>query len=106
MGKIYEFSEIVNYKVPSPANFLKAKDLVLTDLSSLAGEGEIYGAKIFGSVAAGTHSERSDFDLLVIIEKESALETLRQIFNNISERTLVDIEPLIVDRKFAELGFH
>ena len=106
MGKIYEYSEIVNYRVPSPVNFLKAKTLILDELSRLVKEGEIYGAKIFGSVASGTPNERSDFDLLVITEKDSALVVLKDVFESISERTSIDIEPLIVDRRFAELGFH
>lgn len=106
MGKIYEFSEIESLRIPHASDFLKAKTLVLNGLSRLAEEGEIYGAKIFGSVAKGTPNERSDFDLLVISEQDTSLILLKEMFENVRGQTNVGIEPLVIDRKLAEKGFH
>ena len=106
MGKVYEFSDIAGNRVPKPDNFIEAKTTVLTELSDLASRGEIYGAKIFGSVAKGAPNERSDFDLLVITSKDTALGQLRDIVARIRNQTNVDIEPLVVDEEFAARGFH
>ena len=106
MGKVYEFSDIANNRVPKPEDFIKAKKIVNDGISKLAEKGEVYGAKIFGSVAMGMPNERSDFDLLIITGRDSILVTLKMMFNNIFEKTNVGIEPLIVSKKFAELGFH
>lgn len=106
MGKVYSFSDIVNKKIPKSEDFVKAKKIVLDELSKFAEEGEIYGAKIFGSVAKGTPNERSDFDLLIVTEQNASLTLLKNIFENVRDQTNVGIEPLVIDRKFAEKGFH
>lgn len=89
-----------------PSDFRDAKAITLENLSKLAENGEIYGAKVFGSVAKGTPNERSDFDLLVITEKDDALPKLRKVFSGVRRRTNVGIEPVIVSRRFAVRGFH
>jgi hypothetical protein len=93
--------------VPSARDFLDAKTFVMDNLSRLASEGKIYGAKIYGSVAFNMANERSDFDLLVITNKDSAIEDLGRIFGNLYDESGIDIEPkTILDRKSAETGDH
>src|SRR5947209_5540125 len=106
MGKIYDFSEITNNQVPQAGNFIEAKALTIQGLSQPVISGDIYGAKVFGSVAKGTANERSDFDLLVTLEHEAANTQLRNLFFTIYEETQVAIEPIIINRQFAEKGFH
>lgn len=106
MGKIYEFSEIANRRIPHPSDFLEAKRAVLDRLSLLSESGEICGAKVFGSVAKGTPSERSDFDLIVITRRDSSLGYLQKLFQDVRVRTNVGIEPIIIQKKFATEGTH
>lgn len=106
MGKVYEFGEIANNQVPRVSDFATAKEAVLDELSQLAFKGEVFGAKIFGSVAKGTPNERSDFDLVVITERDLALPLLKDVFEGIRCETRVDVEPLVIDREFAQRGFH
>lgn len=106
MGKIYAFSEIANRRVPHPNDFLRAKGLVLDNLSRIVKEGSIHGAKVFGSVAKGTPNERSDFDILVITENDTSFALLKEVFDEVKNQTNVEVEPLVVARKFAEKGFH
>lgn len=108
MGKIYKFSDIVHNRVPQTKDFASAKILVLEELSKLAFRKLIYGAKVFGSVGKGTPNERSDFDLLIITQNEDGITllSLQEIFSRIFVQTRVEIEPLIIDRQFAEAGHH
>jgi hypothetical protein len=113
MGKIYDYSDIENYRVPNSDGFVKAKTLVMDRLSEFVREGVVLGAKVYGSVAFGTHNERSDFDLLVItkndltLENDITLEILKNIFDDIYEKTSVDIEPkTVLDKSSAETGDH
>ena len=106
MGKVYEFSEIAEHRVPLPLDFLTAKKLALDNLSVSVRNGEIYGAKVFGSVAKGTPNERSDFDIVIITENDTALAFLKEKFTAIKARTRVGIEPIVVSREFAENGNH
>jgi hypothetical protein len=106
MGKVYEFSEIANNRVPKTEDFLKAKELVLKELSNFVKSGEIYGAKVYGSVAKGTPNERSDFDLVIIAETDSCSDALRQVIDGIFDETHVDIDPISIKKSFALRGFH
>lgn len=106
MGKIFEFADIANNRVPKPGDFAKVKTFVLTELSHLAEAGKIYGAKVFGSVAKGTPSERSDFDLVVITDRDKNTSPLQEMFKDIKDRTNIGIEPIVVDKEFAKKGLH
>lgn len=106
MGKVYEFEEIAEHKVPRTDDFLTAKEMALKSLSALAEKGMIHGAKVFGSVAKGTPSERSDFDLLIVTLHDQSLISLQNIFADIRMETNVGIEPLVVSEEFAKRGDH
>lgn len=106
MGKIFTFDEIHDGLVPSQEDFVAAKMQTLEALAHMATVGDIAGAMIFGSVAKGTPSERSDFDLLVITEEERHLREMRDAFDAIYQNTHVGIEPIIIPKNLAERGFH
>lgn len=106
MGKVYEFEAIQEGRIPTANDFSNAKQLVLTGLAALVNSDEVYGAKIFGSVAKGSPNERSDFDIVVITEKDSSLMALRKLFLDVRDTSNVDIEPIVIGKVFAALGFH
>lgn len=106
MGKIFNYEDIKNHRVPTRDDFMEARSLALISLGELARSGGIYGAKAFGSVANGTPSERSDFDLLIVTERDDAIHELKSIFEAIHANTKVGIEPIVIARNFAERGFH
>jgi predicted nucleotidyltransferase len=106
MGKIYSYEEIKSGKVPSPRDFSVAKELVFDRLSTLVRNKDVSGAKIFGSVGKGTPNERSDFDLLVITERDDAIQELKEGINEIYVATNVAVEPIVIARPLAERGFH
>lgn len=106
MGKVYEFSEIAGNRIPRASDFARAKAIVLNELGEVARNGEIYGAKVFGSVANGIPNERSDFDLLIITEHDGVLRSLKQIFESVRDETNVCVEPLVIDKDFAVQGLH
>jgi predicted nucleotidyltransferase len=85
---------------------MRARTQVLADLEKLVLDREIYGAKVFGSVANETPSQRSDFDLLIVTESDDSPSELKTIFDSIRRDTKVRIEPIIVARHFALKGFH
>lgn len=106
MGKIFSYSEIEEGRVPTTSDFSLAKDLAFSALTSSISRNEVSGAAVFGSVAKGTPSERSDFDLLVITQEEKPLDTVVEAFDLIYQRTNVGIEPIIIPDALARRGFH
>jgi hypothetical protein len=106
MGKVFEYAEIENGAIPNRENFKQAKANVVTELDPLVQAGEIYGAKIFGSVATGTPNERSDFDLVIVTESTDVPPALVDIIHGIKQRTQVGIEPTIIEMYFAIRGDH
>lgn len=106
MGRIFSFDEIHNGLVPSPEDFLEAKQRAFDSLEFLVAKGDIIGAMAFGSVAKGTPSERSDFDLLVITPGNDQNDGLDEIVQSIRQDTRVGIEPVVLPEKFARTGFH
>lgn len=106
MGKIYTYAELEQGLVPKPSSFSQAKKQTLESLSSFVNQGEISGAMAFGSVAKGSPSERSDFDLLVITENGTNLTPIKAAFDEVYQDTKVAVEPIIIPRELAEHGFH
>lgn len=106
MGKIFSYSEIGEGRVPTTSDFSLAKDLAFSALTTSIGQGEVSGAAVFGSVAKGAPSERSDFDLLVITQEEKPLDGLKGAFDLIYQLTNVGIEPIIIPDALARRGFH
>jgi hypothetical protein len=106
MGKIFTFDEIAGHKVPGVLDFKAAKTLTFNALAPLISEGEVLGAMVFGSVAKGTPSPRSDFDLLIITASEQTDKLLKPIFNDIYKHTNVAVEPIVVTEEFARNGWH
>ena len=106
MGKIYDYSDIANHNIPCPKDFALTKQLILEGLSAQVEKGEVLGAKVFGSVALGKPSVRSDFDLVVILEDEKANAGLIDCVERVHEKTHVEIEPVAISKSFAEQGLH
>lgn len=106
MGKVYEFETIQGGRVPTVDDFSAVKQLVLTGLAAFVNSDEVYGAKVFGSVAKGSPNERSDFDLVVITEEDGSLTALKELFMGVSSASRVEIEPIVISRVFAKRGFH
>jgi predicted nucleotidyltransferase len=106
MGKIFSYSEIEEGRVPTSSDFSLAKDLAFSALTTSIDKGEVRGAAVFGSVAKGTPSERSDFDLLMITQEEKSLDAVVEAFDLIYQRTNVGIEPIIIPDALARRGFH
>jgi predicted nucleotidyltransferase len=106
MGKIFNYADIENHRVPTRDDFMTARSQALASLGKLARDGGIYGAKVFGSVANGTPSERSDFDLLVVTERADVLPALKSTFEAIHTNIRVVIDPIVIARDFAVRGFH
>jgi len=106
MGKVYSWSAITEQGIPSPRDFENARQQALSKLSQLVEYGLIYGARIFGSVARGNPSIRSDLDLLVVFENDIAREELRKIFHDVYKETRVIVESTALKRELVDLGFH
>lgn len=106
MGQVYPYSPITRGEVPQTQDFLTAKSMVLYALEKEVERGAVYGAKVFGSVAKGTPSRRSDFDLLIITPDYPPLCYFEDILKRIRHDTNVRIEPQLVQQTLAKLGFH
>lgn len=106
MGKIFTFDEIENGLVPNPDKFATAKIQVIDSLRQLVTTGEVVGAIVFGSVAKGSPSERSDFDLLVITPQEPVNNHISEIMSAVFNDTNVAIEPIIIPEGLARRGMH
>ena len=103
MAKVYSYSDIQNNKIPLEEDFIKAKELLFERLSEIQ---NLYGAKVFGSVARGSSGPRSDFDVLILTEDLSSWFYISEIIEDIYQLTNVQIEPQLLTRKMAESGFH
>lgn len=106
MGKIFTFDEIKNGLVPNPDKFAAAKTQTIDCLRQLVTRGEVVGAIVFGSVAKGSPSERSDFDLLVITPQEPVNNHISEIMISVFNDTNVAIEPIIIPEGLARRGMH
>lgn len=106
MGKIFLFDEIQKGLVPKPDNFVVAKSQAFDGLQQLVTKGEVVGAMAFGSVAKGSPSERSDFDLLVITPQEPQSEGLGDVIDAVFRNTNVAIEPIVIPEHLASKGMH
>lgn len=105
MGKIYSWERIENGGVPNVENFSVAKRMILSDLLGLI-PNEIYGAKVYGSVAKSSPSVRSDFDILVVFNNNIGIRKLNYLVQEVENKTKVKIEPLILSVQQASEGFH
>jgi len=105
MGKIYSWERIENGNIPTPDQFSCAKRFVLDELLKFVPE-DIYGAKVFGSVAKNSPSNRSDFDLLVLINNEGVFGELNNLVQEIKKETEVEVEPLVLTIDQAKQGLH
>lgn len=106
MGKIFTFEEIQEGLVPKPENFIHAKKQTLDGLLQLVNNGEVVGAMVYGSVAKGTPSERSDFDLLVITYIEDQNTGLESLLKRVFQDTKVAVEPIVIPEPLATKGLH
>lgn len=106
MGKVFLFEEIQQGLVPKTENFAIAKKLTLGSLQELVRDGEVVGAMVFGSVAKGLPSERSDFDLLVITTEEGQYSGLEGTFDKVFQDTRVGVEPIVIPEHLARNGLH
>lgn len=71
MGRVFSYEEIKSGKIPTPDDFEIAKDVFANMVEIEIDRGNIDGAFIYGSVAIGTQSCRSDFDALVSLTEGS-----------------------------------
>jgi predicted nucleotidyltransferase len=106
MGKLFSPGEIRNGLVPTTADFFSAKSYILDGLESLVQEGSVIGATVFGSIAKGTPSVRSDFDLLVITESEAVTPHLKDLCDFVDEKTHIGVDPIHIPRDLAAQGLH
>ncbi|MDP2649277.1 MAG: nucleotidyltransferase domain-containing protein [bacterium] len=106
MGKVYGWQEIEQKQVPEPTDFIAAKQLLMHVLDGYVRRGQLYGAMVYGSVAKGTPSRRSDFDLLIIPENSAILSELGLVFEELKQVTKVGVEPHCILRSAAERGDH
>lgn len=106
MGKLFSFAEIQQGMVPNRDDFRTAKTTVMHGLKQAVTDGEILGGLVYGSVAKGTPSERSDFDLLVITPSEKHPEVFNDLLNGIFYATRISIEPVVIPEDLARKGIH
>ncbi len=81
MGRFFTGLDLFEGRVPTPSAFRDAERLVVDEL----GGKEVVSAAVFGSVVTGTHSARSDLDVVVVTKAgvgwrfhQNRLATLRQ----------------------------
>lgn len=105
MGKVYSWEKIEGGNIPKIEQFLVAKRMILDNLPELI-PNDIYGAKVFGSVAKDSPSIRSDFDLLVVFNSELGIRKLNNLVQEVDKKTNVEVEPLILSVQQASEGLH
>lgn len=106
MGRIFSFEDIEQHRIPTQSTFLQAKELTLEALNLLCVEGIIYGARGFGSVALGTPTKRSDFDIVIVTYTDNTLPIIAERLKSIHEATNVSIEPITIPINLAKKGSH
>ena len=64
----------------------------------------IYSFIMFGSYAKGTETEKSDLDILIILENNKQSDKIHKIINNIFSLSTAELSPIIIDKKeFVEM---
>lgn len=87
MGKISSYDEIASGRVTNPEVFDIATDIYSEMIDIGINDGTIHGGFIFGSVARGTQSRRSDFDGKIALAsgKPENYEAAKGIINGIKQ---------------------
>ena len=70
-----------------------------SDFLKEAEQYSIHSALIFGSYAKGAQTERSDLDLLVIIENKQFSSKTHNALNNAFKLSTLEVNPIIISRK-------
>ena len=98
---------IFDYETSKKSVFYKKHKILKTYFLDLFKEikgFDIYSFIIFGSYAKGKETEKSDLDILIVIEDKKKSDKLHKIINNSFSLSNVEISPMIIDRKdFVEM---
>ncbi len=106
MGRVFTFKEIEDKKIPNPDSFDVAKHITLEWMQSMHRNGEIVGGQVFGSVASGTATRRSDFDLVLVTTDYTIPNRIRDHKRLIEAAFFVPMEPILIPLDFAETILH
>lgn len=108
MGRVFSAEDVERGKVPSKHDFATTLE-DFTRASQLAIEaGAIKGTVIFGSVAAGHPTPRSDFDCMIMPPEHSSLsqEAIRRIVAVAEGYGAVIVNPIVHPRTVLSSGKH
>ena len=106
MGKIFDYHDILDNRVPQPEDFSKAKEELRELMVAKALGGEIFGGMVYGSVAKGTPGPRSDFDFVLIHDTEEQYRNVLPRIEAIGRKNKINIETLAILTSFASRGMH
>lgn len=70
MGRLFTYEQIETGLVPTPEDFVEAKDVFIASTEAEIEKGTVTGAFIYGSVAVGLANKRSDFDAFIALDDE------------------------------------
>lgn len=106
MGRVFSFDEIEAGRVPKPEYFDSAKHMTLGWMDSMLENGEIEGGLVFGSVASGTASIRSDFDMVLVINDYTVPQRIRSLRDLIKAAFHIPMEPILIPLELAHTSLH
>ncbi|MCL2173712.1 hypothetical protein FWH58_00190 [Candidatus Saccharibacteria bacterium] len=111
MGRVFSAEQIQRGMYPSLDDFAIAKQIFAGSVAAGVELGLFYGGEIYGSVAVGTQTVRSDMDVLILLTsgggqwRSAALRILKTIDRMTDGRVLVD-SPLVEPASFTLSGDH
>lgn len=110
MARIFSYDEIRSGRVPSIGDFAAAREVFEESATVAVERGEIATAMIFGSVALGAATSRSDFDCMIVPIDDSqenhavASELHRAV--DLATRGRVQVNPILHNRARLASGMH
>jgi hypothetical protein len=108
MGRVFSFEQVKGGEVPERSDFKQSLDRFRIATGDEIEKGTISGAVVFGSVALGSYSIRSDFDCMIVPydHSRSSIEAIRRISHNTNPTGRIEFNPIIHSQARLELGNH
>ena len=108
MGRVFSIAEVKGGAVPAMADFETSLEGFLTAAEQEIKQGTIDGAVIFGSVAIGSYSRRSDLDCMIVPPDYSqpSIAAIRRVMAQANQGDKVQVNPIMHSRSRLASGNH
>ena len=103
MGRVFQYQEIKEGRVPTPADFEEGRKEIWRCLENCP---DVVGAIVCGSLLHGTYNRRSDIDVVLYYNDTPAAQSVITHLRRFGAQRSLEINLLPVDTIIAKTRFH